>query len=63
MFTSLGLKAGVDKPRNQHLIALSELTLLVRCWEEYLACKKLSDGVLAFLSVWSEVQMICVWSS
>jgi len=51
MFTSLRLKAGVDKPTNQHLIALSELTLWVRCLEEYLACKKLSDGVLALLSV------------
>jgi len=26
------------------------------------ACKKLSDEVLAWLSVWSEVQMICMWS-
>ena len=25
--------------------------------------KKLSVGVLAWLSVWSEVQMICIWSS
>jgi len=31
--------------------------------EEHLACKKLSDEVLAWLSVWSEVQMICIWSS
>jgi len=27
------------------------------------ACKKLSDEVLAWLFVWSEVQMICIWSS
>jgi len=27
------------------------------------ACKKLSDEVLAWLSVRSGVQMICVWSS
>jgi len=27
--------------------------------KEHLACKKLSDEVLAWLSVWSEVQMIC----
>jgi len=26
-------------------------------------CKKMSDEVLAWLSVWSEVQMICIWSS
>jgi len=31
--------------------------------EERPACKKLSDGVLAWLSVWSVAQMICVWSS
>jgi len=24
---------------------------------------KLSDEVLAWLSVWSEVQLICIWSS
>ena len=24
---------------------------------------KLSDGVLAWLSVWSEVQIVCIWSS
>ena len=31
--------------------------------EEHSACEKLSDDVLAWLSVWSEVQMICIWSS
>jgi len=25
--------------------------------------KKLSDEVLAWLSVWSDVQRICIWSS
>ena len=25
------------------------------CWEEHPACKKLSDAVLVWLSVWSEV--------
>jgi len=39
------------------------LTLLVGHQEEHPACKKLSDEVLAWLSVWSEVQMICIWSS
>jgi len=34
-------------------IAFSALTLLVGRQEEYLACKKLSDEVLAWLSVWS----------
>ena len=31
--------------------------------EEHLTRKKLSEGVLAWLSVWSVVQMICIWSS
>jgi len=26
-------------------------------------CKKLSDEVLMWLSVWSEVQTVCIWSS
>ena len=30
--------------------------------EEHPACKKLSSEVLAWSSVWSEVQMICIWS-
>ena len=34
----------------------SALTLLVGRQEGHPACKKLSDGVLAWLSVWSEVQ-------
>jgi len=36
--------------------AFSTLTLLVGWQEVHLACKKLSGGVLAWLSVWSEVQ-------
>ena len=31
--------------------------------EEHPTCKKLNDEVLAWLSVCSEVQMICIWSS
>jgi len=31
--------------------------------EDHPTCKKLSDEVLAWLSVWSEMQMICIWSS
>ena len=38
------------------------LTLLVGRQEGHPACKKLSGGVLAWLSVWSEVQT-CIWSS
>ena len=44
------------------LIAFSPLTLLVGRQEGHLACKKLSGGVLAWLSVWSKVQT-CIWPS
>jgi len=37
-------------------MAFSALTLLVGRQEGHPACKKLSGGVLAWLSVWSEVQ-------
>jgi len=43
-------------------IAFSSLTLLVWPQEEHPAFEKLSDEVLA-LSVWSELQMIYIWSS
>ena len=36
--------------------------ILVVHQEEHLSCKKLSDEVLAWLSVWSKVLMICIWS-
>ena len=39
------------------------VTLLAGCKEEYLACINLSDEVLEWLSVWSEVQMIYIQSS
>jgi len=42
--------------------AFSALTLLVGWQEGHLACKKLSGGVLAWLSVWSEMQT-CIWPS
>ena len=42
--------------------AFSALTLLVGQQEGHPACKKLSSGVLAWLSVWSEVQT-CTWPS
>jgi len=43
------------------LFALSALTLLVGRQEGHPACKQ-SGGVLAWLSVWSEVQS-CIWPS
>ena len=42
--------------------AFSALTLLVGWQEGHPACKKLSGGVLAWLSAWSEVQT-CIWPS
>jgi len=46
----------------QAISAFSTLTLLVGRQERHLACKKLSGWVLAWLSVWSEVQT-CIWLS
>jgi len=43
--------------------AFSALTLMFGRQEQYPACKKLSDEMLAWLSVWSKVQMISIWSS
>jgi len=42
--------------------AFSVLRLLVGRQEGHPACKKLSGGVLAWLSVWTEVQT-CIWPS
>jgi len=42
--------------------ALKAVTLLVGRQEGHPACKKLSDGVLEWFSVWSEVQT-CIWPS
>jgi len=39
-----------------YVLVFSALTLLVGQQEGHPACKKLSGGVLAWLSVWSEVQ-------
>ena len=44
------------------VFAFSALTLLVGQHEGHPACKKLSGGVLEWLSVWSEVQT-CTWPS
>jgi len=45
------------------VIAFNALMQLVGHQEEHPACKKLSDGVLVWLSVWSEVHIVCIWSS
>jgi len=44
------------------ITAFGALTLLVGRQERHPACKKLSDVVLTWLSVWSEVQT-CIWPS
>ena len=41
----------------------SALTLLVGHQEEHPACKKLSDEMLVWLSVCSEMQIVCIWPS
>jgi len=46
----------------RNIYAFSALTLLVGQQEGHPACKKLSGGVLVWLSVWSEVQT-CIWPS
>jgi len=45
-----------------YICAFSALTLLVGWQEGHPACKKRSGWVLAWLSVWSEVQT-CIWPS
>ena len=47
---------------NHNSFAFSALTPLVGRQKGHPACKKLSSGVLAWLSVWSEVQT-CIWPS
>ena len=57
---SCQVSSGSYKPNSIHIssvftqIAFSALTLLVGRQEGHPACKKLSGGVLALLSVWSE---------
>jgi len=45
------------------IYAFSALRLLVGRQEEHSASKSFSDEVLVWLSVWSEEQMMCMWSS
>ena len=43
----------ISDARDDRVLAFSALTLLVGWQEGHPACKKLSGGVLAWLSVWS----------
>ena len=56
------LNTELTKNYNARHGAFSALTLLVGRQEGHPACKKQSGGVLAWLSVWSEVQT-CIWPS
>ena len=61
----MSLKCLLDRPRYNEgfhfdSVRFSALTLLVGRQEGHPACKKLSGGVLAWLSVWSEMQT-CIW--
>ena len=51
-----------DSRHLQADVAFSALALLVGRQEGHPAYKKLSGGVLTWLSVWSEVQT-CIWPS
>jgi len=51
-----------SEQEEQFIYTFSAVTLLVGRQEGHLACKKLSGGVLAWLSVWSKVQT-CIWPS
>ena len=55
-------RSGGDFHFVTNLFAFDALTLLVGWRERHPACKKLSGGVLAWLSVWCEVQT-CMWPS
>ena len=54
-----------DNMNGLHIMysAFSALTPLVGRQEEHPVCKKLSDEVLVWLSLWSKVQIVCIWSS
>jgi len=60
---NLGFGIGFGYRNNATFLLSLPLTLLVGHHQEHPACKKLSVKVLAWLSVWSMVQMICIWSS
>jgi len=55
-------EVGFPRIKLTFFYAFSALTLLVGRQEGHPACKKLSGGVLARLSVWSKVQT-CIWPS
>ena len=59
--TNLDFTEARDSDRDSaQLFAFSAMTLLVGRQEGHPACKKTSGGVLAWLSVWSEMQT-CIY--
>jgi len=63
------IQTPVSKHWNEYFVLYKEIHLLSALWHCWLVVRKsmqpvkLSDEVLAWLSVCSEVQMICIWSS
>jgi len=57
IFGWAAITLGVGPHSGFYFFAFRGLTLLVGHREEHLACKPLSDEVLALLSVWSKVQI------
>jgi len=57
---STGVDGASDNDTTTRNYAFGALTLLVGRQEEQMACKQLSDEVLVWLSVWSEVQIVCI---
>jgi len=45
------------------MLSFSALTLLAGHQEEHSVCKKMSDELSVWLSVCSEVWIVCIWSS
>ena len=63
VYFCVGIIAGVHMLHLfNKVLTFSALTLLVGWQEGHPACKKLSGGMLAWLSVWIKVQT-CIWPS
>ena len=60
--TSVDIGASAKLELVDKFCSFSALTLLVGRQEGHPACKKLSGGVLVWLSVWSKV-LACIWPS
>jgi len=59
----VGSEFQVDGAETENAREVKLLVMPVGHDEEHPVCKKLSDKVLAWLSFWCELQMICIWPS